>query len=389
MNKLFSLLTVCLALTFTASNSYAQDSVFDELTLNGLAAFQKLRKEYYIGALYLERNSQSPEDILAMSGNKRMDIRIVDDNWSPRRFAKEWTGAILLNNESPNLEKLTTQIQAFTQIPRNDLITGDHLTIDMAEGRHTTIYLNGHRVFRTVNNDFFYALLNTWIGSKPPSTEFRQNIVKLPRDEDGVTLLTRYENLNYSDKRKRQIMGWSKSEQNTGSASSSGAFGPPGINGAVSASVSVNTEQAAAQKAAAAKKAAEEKVAADALAKARAAKEVAEAKAAASAAALAKARAEQARQEAMNEYQSAMYQIISKNVKYPKRSQQRGERGRAVVAVELDREGKILKLSLKEPTQFSRLNSAAEKAFKVSEPFPPIPQDLTGNSFEFLFPINF
>ncbi|MCR8921166.1 TonB family protein [Dasania sp. GY-MA-18] len=389
MNKISSLILVFLTLIFTA-NSHAQDSAFDELTMNGLASFQKLRKEYYIGALYLERNSQNPEEIIAMPGNKRMDIRVVDDTWSPRRFAKEWTGSILLNNEPSSLEKLTTQIQSFTQIPSNDLVTGDRLTIDMAEGRHTTIYLNNHRVFRTINNDFFYALLNTWIGSKPPSTEFRQNILKLPRDEDGVALLTRYENLSYSDKRKRQIIGWSKSAQSTATAGSSAAFAPPGINGSVGAvTANVSPEQDKAKKAAAAKKAAEEKAAAEALAKAKAAKEAAEAKAAAAAAALAKAQAEQARQEAMNKYQSAMYQVISKNVRYPKRSQQRGERGRAVVVVELDREGKILNLTLKEPTQFARLNNAAEKAFKVSEPFPPIPTELSGNSFEFVFPINF
>ena len=91
----------------------------------------------------------------------------------------------------------------------------------------------------------------------------------------------------------------------------------------------------------------------------------------------------------MGEYQSEMYKLIAKNVKYPKRSQQRGERGRVVVKVELDREGKIVNLTRQESTPFSRLNSAAEKAFRVSEPFPPVPKEVQGNTFEFIFPINF
>ncbi|MGK0441084.1 MAG: TonB family protein [Pseudohongiellaceae bacterium] len=393
MNRLFYF-CIAVFVTLSATHTNAQDSAFDELTMNGLASFQKLRKEYYIGALYLESSIQNEQDVITTPGDKRMDIRMLVDKWSPRRFAKEWTGAILLNNDHAVLEKLASQIQAFTSIPRNDLIKGDRITIDMAEGRHTTIYLNNHRVYRTIKNEFFYTIVNAWIGSKPPSSEFKQNILKLQRDGQGVELLTRYEEINYTDSRKRQTKAWSKSAENSNTANrSSSSFAPPGsATRSRPSNASNNQTQAKAAETKAktkAKKEAAQKAQAEALAKAKADIDAAEAKAAAAIAALANAESEKARDEAMSKYKSNMYRSVIKNITFPKRSQQRGERGRVVIKVELDREGKIVNLSQQEPSEFSRLNNAAEKAFKVSEPFAPMPEDIEGSTFEFIFPINF
>jgi hypothetical protein len=67
------LLSICISLLVTSPFTIAQDSDFDDLTLNGLASYVKLRKEYYIGALYLEYRCNNCEDVTAVSGNKRMD----------------------------------------------------------------------------------------------------------------------------------------------------------------------------------------------------------------------------------------------------------------------------------------------------------------------------
>ena len=180
------ILTISLAFLLSINFATAQDSAFNDLTMNGLASYTKLRKEYFIGALFLESSNNNADTIISMPGRKRLDMRIVVDKWSPRRFSKEWIGAILLSNSHApiTLEKLTTQIQAFSNIPRDNLITGDRLTIDLTPNKHTTVYLNNERVFRTSNNSFFYAILNTWIGSKPPSSDFKKDMLQLPTDRN-------------------------------------------------------------------------------------------------------------------------------------------------------------------------------------------------------------
>ena len=390
------ILLACTILLASINYSSAQDSAFDDLTMNGISIFEKLRKDYYIGALFLESLDQDAGNITNMPGKKRIEMRILVDKWSSRRFAKEWKNAILLSNDPSSLENLTTQIQSFTNIPQDDLIEGDRITIDMQPDLHTTIYLNNQRVFRTSNNDFFYALLNTWIGSKPPSSDFKNDILSLPTGEKGNAFLIRYEGLNYSDKRKKQVAAWSKkSTTNSAPASAapvtaSSSFAPPGAT--TSARASFNTKNIPAptkNKAAVAKKTAEQKRNAELLAQAQAEKAIAEAKAAKAAEALRKAQEEKAREEALDSYRSEMYQVIAQKIKYPKRSQERGERGRVVIKATIDRSGNILKLEQESSSKYSRLNNAAEKAVKSAAPFNPISETIIGEEFEFTFPFNF
>ena len=98
---------------------------FEDLTMNGLAAYEQLRKEYYIGALFLESLSSDPQVIRDMEGYKRMDLRITADQWSPRRFAQQWNQAILINNSEEVQQQLAEEIINFTNLPIEDLIAGD------------------------------------------------------------------------------------------------------------------------------------------------------------------------------------------------------------------------------------------------------------------------
>ena len=66
-----------------ATAAFAQGRGFDQLDLNGLAAFEQLRKEYYVGALYLDGRASDPAAVLAAAGKKRMALHITADRWPP------------------------------------------------------------------------------------------------------------------------------------------------------------------------------------------------------------------------------------------------------------------------------------------------------------------
>jgi hypothetical protein len=73
MKKLYAHLFGLVLLT-TSLFTQAQNS---DLSLNGIAAFEQLRKEYYIGALYLGWPGHDQATIANMPGKKRMAIHIT------------------------------------------------------------------------------------------------------------------------------------------------------------------------------------------------------------------------------------------------------------------------------------------------------------------------
>ncbi len=210
ITSLLSSLLLTTALFTMNPAAHAQENSFDTIPLNGLASFTKLRQEYYIGALYLETLSQDSGELYDFGGRKRMEMRITIDRWSPRRFSQQWNQSILINNDQEMLEDFAEAIAKFVRMPKDNLVAGDRITIDMDPNSYTSVYLNNHLMFTVDDNAFFDVLLDTWIGQRPPSTEFRENIITLPTDQAGTELLTRYEALSPLQERVDAVASWAE-----------------------------------------------------------------------------------------------------------------------------------------------------------------------------------
>lgn len=409
------LVLLFIAIIATSSISAQPNSDYDELTLNGLASYEQLRKEYYIAALYLETFSQDSGSIMNYSGMKRMELRIVIDEWSPRRFAQHWNQAILINNDAEVQEKHADQILAFTSIPHESLIKGDRITIDLHPDSGTTVKINGSKVFNTASVEFFDVLLNTWIGSRPPSSDFKRDILTLPTDQAGTELLTRYDALEPDKARKKQVATWLKPAKSsskgkkaaagtavaaTASSSSSAVASTTTVTARSSSSPSKpKTSSAPAPtktttKIEAPKPEVEVAVEKPKLPPAPKAepKPVAKAKPkkAAPAAAAAAAKPKLTEQEKLlKAYRSNVLKLTYLNTQYPKRSMDLKQQGLVVLKIRISRKGKLLDILEEKSTDHSLLNKAARKAVNKSTPYPEVPDNLEGKDFEFTLPFNF
>ena len=147
--------------------SFAQTQL-DGMTLRGLAVYQQLRTDYYIAGLYLPNPATQPEDAFFMPGPKRMDLRVVAESWSDRRFNQQWNQLILINNSPDTQKAQSDNIIAFGTMLKDDLQAGDHLTIDHLPDEGTEIKLNGTTLLKTDDPEFFNLLLSCWIGARPP-----------------------------------------------------------------------------------------------------------------------------------------------------------------------------------------------------------------------------
>lgn len=197
-----------LSLALAATPSVA-DIAYEQLPINGGAVFEQLRLEYYVGLIHVEMPTRDVGQLLAMPGPKRMSMRITAERWPAMRFAQQWNQLILINNDSKTLNANLMDMLAFTSFIKDELVQGDELAVDLDEEGRTIVSLNGTQMIRTRNSALFELLLNTWIGPRPPSSDFKRNMAAMASGDPLSELLARYESLRPTAERVAATASWS------------------------------------------------------------------------------------------------------------------------------------------------------------------------------------
>lgn len=399
---------ISFALLTTALFAQAQNG---DLSLNGIASFEQLRKEYYIGALYLGWPGHDQATIANMPGKKRMEIHITADRWPALRFAQMWNQAITINNPSAFINANALDILAFTSVPKGDLVEGDRLIIELGTNNTTLVSLNGIPALRTGSPALFTMLINAWIGARPPTSEFKRDILDLPKSQAGTDLIARYDNVRPNDARKKAIAGWGfKLEPETSAtttavtatATSTAATPTPTPAPTPKKPEIAETKPAEQPKAAESKPAAEPKavepkpVAAPVPAPTPAPVVAAEPPKPAPApvaqpdpAALAAKAAHDKEQDRLNsEYATVVRNKVLRNIEYPKRAAKDNIEGLVMVRIKVDRAGSLSSVEVAQSAD-DLLDAEALRAVKKSSPFAKAPDALEGNIFELIVPIVF
>ncbi len=409
MNRLLTLFFMPLLALGIALSANAQTN---PVNLSGLAAFEQLHKEYYIGGLYLGWPGHDTATILAMPGRRQMELRITADRWSALRFAQMWNQAITINNDSATLNTNALDIVAFTSIPKGDLQEGDQLNIEGDPNTGTRVTLNGVLVLHAKNPALFNLILNAWIGSRPPNSEFKRGMLTLPTTQEGTALTARYEAIHPNDARKKAIAAWGiKPELDTTPIAAAAAAVTT-----VTATASKAPEVAApkAEPSSAAPAPAKVVAATPATTTPPVAATVAPTKVAPSqpepqpapeptkvaaapaqpesatvaAAQPANADKEKEQAELYNQYLRQIHKQVIRRIEYPRRAQKEGIEGLVMLSISIDREGNLVSSSILQSAD-DVLDEAAENAVKKAAPFPKPPENLEGNRFVIRIPVVF
>jgi len=182
------------------------------LELNGIGSYQQLRKEFYIGALYLAKLESDPIAIQASSTSKRMTLKVTTERWSPRRWSLQWQNDIAINNSFANDPDLTKKLMTFTGFLGDKLIIGDEIIIDYIAATGTVIKINNVKIIETKTAQLFNYLLNVWIGKLPPSGEFKKRVLG-QKDATTQELLNAYNNITYDKSRTALVTSWIRSRE--------------------------------------------------------------------------------------------------------------------------------------------------------------------------------
>ena len=378
-----------------------------ELVLNGSSVYSDLSKTQFAAALYLETPQKNPDTVHSMQGERRMEVRVLN-NYSKRRWFNLWMQSIYINNSretfSESAQDLVTLMQAAKSAPQK----GDFIEYLSSPDKGTSMRFNGTQLVADLPTEVFGLLLNTWIGAIPPSTNFKQEILGKQRNPEATQLL---ETVATDPRRATLAASWilppkpkavaapvKTAIKKIPKANVVAAVEPkakttpvPVTASAAPTAVAANKTEATSNNVAAAEPATDTiSSASTALTKAASTETAATAEETA---------ADSDSQDeldfsvsealAMRDYTPLVIQKIYKKISYPSRAVDRGFEGTVRMAIVVSKTGALESATIAQKSRHSILNNAAIKATEQAAPFPELPDALNTDQFEISVPITF
>jgi TonB family protein len=365
----------------------------------------------YLAQLYLEQAASEAEAILASDGRKTMVMTVNAERWSPRAFSRQWSRALITNNDMAQLQQFDREVIQFNDLLGGNLQRGDQLVIARDGSGATVASVNGQQVMTIEKPGFFELVLAAWIGDRPPSTEFKAALLAANSND---SLRVALESLQPVAGSERALPFWLAKNSAPASAEQTLAVAASEQVAAAVAAVEaspVKRDAAASQtqaKQAQANVTAEPKqlaptkpapaiaAAPDATAPAMEAPVVAApVLAAASPAPAAEPEPEEVALDAEQQaalralYKTMVARGVLSNIQYPSKALKKGWQGKVLLNVSVGRTGAIEGLNILEEARFSSLNDAAVEAVEKVGQFPPLPAALEGEYVVVQVPVNF
>lgn len=373
--------------------------------LNGLALEQQFNKDRYIAAVYSERLSDNVGGLLDNNTPRSLEIRIIAERLSARRLRNQWLEGIAINNPGNTLSSQAQNMVTFANLFKGRFETGDQLRINYAADSGTTsVSLNGVALGEIKDREFFNTLLRAWVGAVPPSSDFRDNLLRAGQVDSG--LLASYEALSPASDRiakvKQMAEGLSADDDNSAVAASEPAKPEPAQVAAAAkpkpdlkADIPAPTLAALGTSASAVPAPSRPQQPA-------ASKQVAVSKPQPLKPTTTRPQEPEDEFEEEDEapltadmilarqiYHSMLIRHTFKNIRYPKRAQERGQEGSVQLNVVIDAKGKIKDVTAVQESRYASLNREAVDAVMRSEPYPATPAQLSKDEYQFSLPITF
>ena len=397
-------------------------SLSDNLVRNGSSVYSDLGKDQFAAALYLETYQKNPRAIESLEGDKRMEVRVLN-NYSKRRWFNFWMQSISINNSrdtfSGSAEQLVDLMQAAQSAPQ----IGDLIEYISSPQKGTSLRFNGTVLISGLSNQVFDLLLRTWIGAIPPNANFKEEILGKQRNTQANELL---DTVSSDPKRIALAASWIKppapvTKTKIAEAKSAPAAETTAVATAKPATEGLTKDESAAATGVAAMKTASidtaitdntvtqgsgvAKQASNSNNKPKSANNSQETLSAKghnkpdNGSEIAKAISEGSDDDnvdfsvtaalAMRDYTPIIVQKIFRQTSYPGRAVQRGWEGTVRMSVLIDKSGEVQQITITQSSEYAILDKAAVKAVERAAPFPEIPDEMNTKTFDLTVPITF
>eukprot|EP01034_Spumella_vulgaris_P025464 gene25464-31930_t len=150
-----------------------------KLQLNGAGVRYKAVFKVYTAGLYLTKKAGTPEEVLAATGPKRLNIVMLRDIDSGE-LGKLFSRGMEDNMDRAAFSKLVPGVLRMSQIfsDHKKLVAGDAFSIDWVPGTGTVITVKGVPQGEPFKEpEFFNALLRIWLGQVPVDHQLKEALL--------------------------------------------------------------------------------------------------------------------------------------------------------------------------------------------------------------------
>jgi hypothetical protein len=143
------------------------------LQLNGVGMRSVAWLKGYLTALYLPHKARGADQVLAMRGPKRLQMRMLQEV-STQEFVKAFDKGVKRNTpEAERMQQFDALVSALRKVRKGDVVD-----LDFVPGQGLLFSYNGRRQGQPVAGDDFYAaLLRIFIGDKPAQAELKAGLL--------------------------------------------------------------------------------------------------------------------------------------------------------------------------------------------------------------------
>ncbi|MEP0201089.1 MAG: TonB family protein [Halioglobus sp.] len=196
---------------FATLSILATAAAASDFRIIGLATHQETGREIYLGALYIEKLTPRPENLLESPGPMLMEYRII----ARRTSIRSLLGGMLLQGELASNATPSQSTQDFVgtimSTVQGSLYSGDQLKISLSSAGKTEAQLNGATLAAANDREVFTYFLNGWLAEQGSSTAFRSAILA-PVDSSQLGI---FEAHTPTQERITQTNSWNKQAEAT------------------------------------------------------------------------------------------------------------------------------------------------------------------------------
>ena len=142
------------------------------LVLNGAGIRKKFFIKVYVGSLYLTEKQTAVGKILADPGAKSIVMNFLYKEVSTKKLVDGWNKGFADNSSAKEIKALQERINQFNSL-FTTVYKGDEIRLDYLPGKGTQVRINSTLKGSVPGEDFYQALLEIWLGSKPADANLK------------------------------------------------------------------------------------------------------------------------------------------------------------------------------------------------------------------------
>lgn len=150
-----------------------------ELLLNGTGVRAVAWFKAYAAGLYLPSRARTAEEVIALAGAKRLQIRMLQEVPAVE-FVKAFKKGVERNANSEDLPRLSERMGRFEALiaATGTVHNNDVINLDFEPGRGTVFSLNGKlRGEPVAGDDFYAAFLRSFVGEQPYDQKLKAGLL--------------------------------------------------------------------------------------------------------------------------------------------------------------------------------------------------------------------